>query len=449
MPTISFPVVDRNHRSTTSEQIMTNKVKLTKRTVEALPVEKGRREVRWDTEVSGFGVRATGAGRTYFIRYRVGSGRTAPRKDYTIGRHGAPWTVEQARTEATVILGKVNSGQDPQAEKVSKRKPDTERSFEHVAGKFIERHVDRNLRPSTVRDYRNVINKTLVPEWTGKHVADISRADVRDLIDGIEDRAPVMARLVFAVARKLFAFAVERDYLSDNPCIGLSAPPAPKARERILTDAELLLVWKASADLPFPYDLAIRALILTAQRRSEVSAMRMEELDFNRAEWIIPGEKAKNGKAHVVDLSPEALTVLAEAIADPDDPTEDRPREGSYIFGVTGANPPGQWGKMKSKLDALVAELARKDEAEPPAPWRIHDMRRTAASGMAALGYGPQVIERVINHTSGATGGLVGVYQRFDYRGERKAALEAWGRHVAALVKPTLGNVVEMKFGAS
>jgi integrase len=436
-------VVDRDFPSTTEEATM-NKTRLTKRTVEALPVEKGKRAIVWDDKVSGFGVRATGAGRTYFVRYRVGSGRSAPRKDYSIGKHGAPWTVERAREEATRLLGQVAAGHDPQAVKVAKRTPDHDRSFEKVAETFIERHVDRNLKESTARDYRRIIRGTLVPKWTGRHITSIDRAAVLEVIDEIEDRAPVMARLTFAVARKLFGFAIERDLIRDNPCAGLSAPPPPKARDRVLSDDELRLVWLASEKLTFPYGHALRVLILTGQRRSEVSGMERVEVSTEQAEWVIPASKAKNGKAHAVDLSPQAIEQI-NAATDKLRPAPDKSPVGSFVFGVNGTHPPGQWGKAKAVLDTEVSKLAEAEEVDPPAPWRIHDLRRTAASGMAGMGFGPQVVERILNHVSGASGGLVGVYQRHDYRAERKAALEAWASKVEGLLRPMQDNVVRME----
>lgn len=417
------------------------KAKVTKRLVEALPVEKGRRSIVWDENVNGFGVRATGAGRTYFVRYRAGTGRTALRRDYTIGKHGAPWTVEKAREEAKRILGRVAAGEDPQAEKVANRKPDEERTFEAVARKFIQRHVEKNLKSSTSREYRRIINGTLVPAWGEKRVDAIERRDVRELVDNIEEHAPALARFVFAVTRKLFNYALDRDLIAENPCSSMSGPPLPKARDRVLSDDELRLVWKGAGKLGFPYGHAVRALVLTAQRRSEVSTMERADVDLTRSEWIIPGQKAKNAKAHAVDLSPEMVKVI-EAAEDALRPKPSAKPVGSFVFGVTGENPPTQWGRYKRLLDEAIAEIAKEEGFEPPAPWRLHDLRRTAATGMAGLGFGPHIIERVLNHISGAQGGLVGVYQRHEYREERRAALLAWARKVGSLVAEHSDEVV-------
>lgn len=410
---------------------MASKIKLTKQAVEALPVEAGARSVVWDTEASGFGVRVTGAGRTYFVRYRAGSGRGASRKDFSIGKHGAPWTVDSARKQARIILGKVADGQDPQAEKVSARTPTNGTSFEDVASLFLDRHVRRKLRPSTIRDYESIVLKRLVPEWGTRQTRDIRRSDVHALLDPIEDETPVMARLTFAVTRRLFGFALERDLIDESPCAGLKGPAVPKARDRVLSDDEMRLVWEHSAKMGFPFRQAFRLLLLTGQRRSEVGGMKWSELDLDAAVWTIPAARAKNGRAHLVDLAPEAIAEIRAT-----------PRIGEYVLGVAGRSPLQGWSKAKRNLDAKLAEVAAETGAPAPSTWRIHDLRRTAATGMAGLGFGPHVVERVLNHVSGAQGGLVGVYQRHEYRNERKAALMAWASIVASPAGANGTNVV-------
>lgn len=412
---------------------MASKTRLTKQVVEGLPIEAGARSILWDTETTGFGVRATGAGRTYFVRYRAGTGRAASRKDFTIGKHGAPWTVDSARKQARIILGRVADGQDPQAEKVAARTPTSGTSFEDVATLFLDRHVRRKLRPSTIRDYESVVLKRLIPEWRGREVTDIGRSDIHAMLDPIEDGTPVMARLTFAVTRRLFGFAIERDLIGENPCAGLKGPSVPKPRDRVLNDNEVRLVWEQSATMGFPFSQAFRILLLTGQRRSEVGGMKWLELDLDAGEWTIPAERAKNGRAHHVDLAPAVI-----------DEINSIPKIGEHVLGVAGRSPLQGWSKAKRNLDAKLATVASEMGASAPSPWRIHDLRRTAATGMAGLGFGPHVVDRVLNHVSGAQGGLVGVYQRHEYRKERKAALMAWASKVRSAPGATAGNVVDL-----
>jgi integrase len=173
-----------------------------------------------------------------------------------------------------------------------------------------------------------------------------------------------------------------------------------------------------------------RVLLLTGQRREEVAGMRWREIDLDAGQWTIARERCKNGKAHTVDLSPEAVQMLdplGEAAA---------PRlvksaeEEDLVFSTTGRTPVSGFSKSKARIDARMQGIL----GDKFQPWRTHDLRRTAASGMAALGFQPHVIERVLNHVSGAQGGLVGVYQRHEYREERRRAVMAWGAHVMGIV---------------
>ncbi len=389
--------------------------KLTKRTIDAATVGSGQRALLWDRNVVGFGCRITRNSKTYFVRYRVGAGgRTARQVDYTIGRHGAPWTVEEARKEAKRVLGEVAGGQDPQAEKTGKRRGRSETTFGAVAQVFLSRHLP-SLRPSTALEYRRIVESTLIPAWHDMGAREIERAAILRILDEKQDTAPGAARFTFSVTRKLFGFAVERGLIERNPCEGMRGPPLLKARDRYLADAELINFWRATEELGAPFGPPLRVLLLTGQRRDEVAQMRWSDVDFDRAVWIIPAERAKNGKAHEVDLAPLALKIIQE-----------QPHFGEFVFTTRGDRPLSGWSKAKVHLAQLIG---------PIDPWRIHDLRRTCATGMAALGVAPHVVERVLNHMSGVNGGLVAVYQHHQHRNERRGALAAWDAHVTNLIE--------------
>ena len=169
--------------------------------------------------------------------------------------------------------------------------------------------------------------------------------------------------------------------------------------------------------------------------------MRWRELDLDAGTWTIAKERCKNGKAHTVDLCLETVRLL--------DPLGEQaaPRLTSstddLVFGTTGTTPVSGFSKVKKRVDARIKELL----GDKFQPWRIHDLRRTAASGMAALGFQPAIIERVLNHVSGVQGGLVGVYQRYEYREERKRAIMAWGAKVMEIVgaEKAASNVVSLR----
>jgi integrase len=198
--------------------------------------------------------------------------------------------------------------------------------------------------------------------------------------------------------------------------------------------------WQAASELNWPFSSVFKVLLLTGQRREEVAGMRWREVDLDAGQWTIAKERCKNGKAHTVDLHSEAVSLL--------DPLGDaaaarRAGDEEFVYSTTGTTPVSGFSKVKGRIDARMQEiLGAKFQ-----PWRIHDLRRTAASGMAALGFQPHVIERVLNHVSGAQGGLVSVYQRHEYRDDRKRAIMAWGAHVTGLVsaEAPASNVVQMR----
>ena len=211
-----------------------------------------------------------------------------------------------------------------------------------------------------------------------------------------------------------------------------------------MSDAEIKAFWQAAGEQSWPFENVLKLLLLTAARREEVAGMRWREVDLDAGQWTIAKERCKNGKAHTVDLHPEAVRLL-DPLSDAAVPRLMTNTEGEedFVFSTTGCTPVSGFGRVKARLDARMKEML----GDKFQPWRIHDLRRTAASGMAALGFQPHVIERVLNHVSGAQGGLVSVYQRHEYREERKRAILAWGAHVMQLVSAgnMASNVVPLR----
>ncbi len=203
-------------------------------------------------------------------------------------------------------------------------------------------------------------------------------------------------------------------------------PPGTEiVRDRVLDDAELKLVYEQVEALGAPFGSVLQLLILTGQRLGEVSGMRWSEVDFAAKLWSMPKERTKNGRAHTVPLSPQALAII-----------EATPRiEGCpFVFTTNGKVPVAEFSRIKRILDARLP-------ADMP-PWRIHDIRRSAATGLARIGTDIAVVEKVLNHASGAFRGIVGTYQRYGFDDERRVALERWGRHVEALAMGAEENVV-------
>jgi integrase len=221
---------------------------------------------------------------------------------------------------------------------------------------------------------------------------------------------------VLAAVRKLFSWAASRDIVPVSPCVGVKPPAAEQSRDRVLSDSELRAVWLAADKLGGPFGALVKLLVLTGQRRDEVAGMCWAEIDLEARLWTLAAERVKNNRPHEVPLSDAAVAVL-QAL----------PRIGdAFVLTTNGESPSSGYSKGKRRLDALLP---------PDMPdWRLHDLRRTFASGMAKAGINLPVIERVLNHSSGSFAGVVGIYQRHDFRDEKRRALDTWGGFVTDLV---------------
>jgi integrase len=179
---------------------------------------------------------------------------------------------------------------------------------------------------------------------------------------------------------------------------------------------------------------------LTGQRRNEVAGMTRDEL-HDDGTWHLPGGRTKNGRAHIVCLAPLARELIASVKAKPDSP---------LIFTTTGTTSVSGWSRTKARLDAAMLAIAKKERganAVIPA-WRLHDLRRSAVTGMAELGIRPDVIEKVVNHVSGTRAGVAGTYNRSELLPERREALERWAAHVEGLVSGRPAKILPLR-GAS
>jgi integrase len=283
--------------------------------------------------------------------------------------------------------------------------------FDNVVEEWLRRDQANN-KPSSLYQTTRIVEYDLLPAWRGRQITDIGKRDVIALLDAIADRgAQTKARLVHSHLHRFFRWAVSREIIQNHPMTGLERQGSKVTRERVLTDAELSKVWKGAASIP-AYGSAIRLLMLTGARREEIGALRWNEIKGDRIE--LSNGRTKNGVAHVIPLSAPARAILHNV-----------PRIGDYVFTFNGTKPIAAWGRTKADLD----------KASGVSDWRIHDLRRTVATGMQKLGVTLQVVEAVLGHSGGSRAGIVGVYQRHDYATEKRAALEAWGAHVMGLQK--------------
>jgi integrase len=397
--------------------------RITKRAVDA--IDGGLKEVfLWDEELRGFGLRVTSRGaKSYVLQYRMG-GRESGTRRYTIGGHGSPWTPEKARKEAERLLILVRQGIDPVQADKERRRQAVDLAFDAYVDAFTTLYLKKRWKQWQLG--AGVLVREAVPVLRAKPLPKIKRSDLAPVWDRLQDR-PAVARLTHATLRKLFRWAVSRGDLERSPLEGVDPPPPVAARDRVLSDVELACIWERVEVLGFPFAGFFRMLILTAQRREEVAGLEWGELDRKNKLWTLPSYRTKNSKPQLVPLSRAAIEVLDQIAGG-----SDWPRRG-LVFSTTGRTPISGFSKAKRKLDAAVeAQLGARC---PVATWRVHDIRRTAATGLQRLGVRFEVTEAVLNHLSGAKSGVAGVYQRHDWADEKRAALDSWAEHLAAITE--------------
>jgi integrase len=224
----------------------------------------------------------------------------------------------------------------------------------------------------------------------------------------------------------MFRWLVQHRRVETNPCAGVHRPEAPKARERVLSNDEIKAFWLATDALAKPFAAVLKVLLLTGCRLNEVASLRREELSADGTQINLPGTRTKNHRPHVVPLAPLTQTIIAEIPRIADCP---------YVFTTNGKAPVAIGSKIKNKLDAEISIPA----------WRIHDLRRTAVTGMAELGIRPDVIELCVNHLSGTRGGIAGVYNKSELLPERRLALERWAVQVQGIVSSKPVKVVRLR----
>ncbi|MGP1354640.1 MAG: tyrosine-type recombinase/integrase [Parasphingopyxis sp.] len=377
---------------------------LTNKTIEALKPKAKRYEVR-DTYCPGFGLRVTPKGRkTFFVAYRYGIDQRRP----ALGTFPIT-SLAKARNEAISILRDVVDGIDPQQ---SRGRDDL--TLREGVEAFVEQYA--KPRNKSWRESERVLTRELVSRFGEREIAKMTRADILVASDAAMARgAKYQANRIVSNARKLFNWFVERGMIDANPLTGIRAPAREKSRDRILTDDELARVIAACRDMPYPFGPYTLMLLATAQRRSEVANMRWSEINFEKRTWEIPAERSKNGKAHNVPLSDFAIKIFDNVLQFSDC---------DFAFTTTRRSPISGITKMHRRIY----------EISETSGWRLHDLRRTASSKMAEAGIQLQVAEKVLNHISGSLGGIAGVYNRYHYEPEKRAALEAWA-HVLAEIE--------------
>lgn len=348
-----------------------------------------------DDLLTGFGVRVSQAGtKSYVLTH--GARRTRE----TIGRVGII-ALSEARAEAKLRLAQYTLGKDkPKAISWNAAKE------EYLAERRPE------LSAHTNRAYAYYLNRIF--RYGATKLTDITPHDLSDSLAKL-NHTPVCQRYAFGTLRAFLRWAHRKHYLDRNPMGRMQSPHPYVARERVLTDAELARIWNAAGDDTFGQ--IVKLLILTGQRRGEIAQLRASMVGKDTI--TLPATLCKNRRSHTFPLGGFARTFL-DPILPPDE----------YFFRGRGKETPFDgWSKCKPKLEERAAVH----------DWTLHDLRRTFASGLAARGVQIPVIERLLNHISGSFGGIVGVYQRYDYMLEMRDAIEKWEHHVLKIAGASEG----------
>ena len=334
--------------------------------------------------------------------------------------NAAVLSLAQAREEARRKLTEIAKGLDPRA---VKREAAAIETFETVAARYVERYAKAHTR--RWRETERLLEHDAIPRWRHRPIDKITRHDVVALLDQIVDRgAPQTANRALATIRGLFNWAVARGALERSPCSSVAMPSPANKRDRVLGDSELMLVWRAAAGLSYPAGHFVQLLLLTGQRREEIAGMRWSELDSDLTLLSLPGSRTKNNTPHQLPISSAVRDILQSV---------PRLTNSDFVLTTNGHTSLAGFSYVKRNLDAAIAAA---NDGTPLEPWVWHDLRRSFASGAAALGIGLEVIEKVLNHQSSAFGGVAGIYQRYNFRDEMAKALERWADHVSALAAP-------------
>jgi integrase len=299
-----------------------------------------------------------------------------------------------------------------------------------VRDEFLTKYVDARLRPKSASEYRRILTRLFEPLAT-RPFDEVTRAHIADALHSIAERGVRQANLARAVIRKMYSWAKSVGLCDENPVTDTAPAGRDNRRERVLTMEELGLIYRAALEMGDTYGDAVRFLMLTGQRRSEVFEMSHSEIDWTGRIWRLPADRTKNKRPHDVPLSATALAIIASRFKGRD-----------LVFSTVHGTVFGALSKAKKRLDGKVTELRKESlgQATPLPHWTLHDLRRSFVThAHDQLDVDIPVIERAINHISGTFGGIVGVYNRAPLMKERCAAFNAWDLYVldAAGLKKT------------
>ena len=398
--------------------------KLTDRFIQAVKPPATGRLVVADTEVAGLSLRVTPNGvRSFLVRYRP---RRQPQKSWTVPGTYPEVTLATARQKAREIVAAAKGGLDLIAERgrleaERLKAAASARIIRELAAEYIERHCKPHQRAWRQIELR--FNNHVLPTLGDRAANDIRRADIVELLDDLQHKKGLRQQVnrTRSALASMFQYAIEREYVADNPVIGTRHRKLEAERQRILSDQEIRAIWLALDDLPDPGRSFVKTLFLTAARRDEARCMEWVEIAPTSDLWLLPAARNKANRDFEVPLSRQMMALLASL-----------PRPGAHVFTLSGAKPWAMATEFKRALDAKSGVTS----------WVYHDIRRTVRSRLAELLVPYEVAERVLNH---AMTKLERTYNRHGYRQEKAQALQRWADHLMGLVYADSHKVVPLR----
>lgn len=392
----------------------------------------------WDREVSGFGLRVlTSGARTWLLKYRTIGGA---QRWHRIGAFPA-MTADEARKLARRLRSAVDQGRDPTTERkenAASARAARAAAVEQMAEAYAKALPGRaSLRgsgaisaPHAAAEAAAVARAIDRMKLAGRAVAEVKAADLTGFLRA-EAAHPANARLLFGAFSRFMDWCRDQGALAVNPCDTIprnKRPKPPAPRSRVIALPDLARLWVAAEVLPPVYRDLARLLLVVPVRCGEGARMNWADVDLAAGAWTLPGAITKNGDPHMIALPPAILTMLRarqKAAARAEGVAAGPPHEGLVFAAPQSGGPVVRWTWMKTELGTAAGFIA----------WTWHDFRRSFASIMAENGIPEPVADAVLNHRQSSTrGGVLGVYQQARRWPEQKAAMEAWGKALAAAV---------------
>lgn len=392
--------------------------KLTQRFVESIKAGPQRSEYR-DGHTRGLVLRVTPNGiKSWAVLYRRKS--DSRKRRCTIGKY-PEFSLAAARAQAEEIMARVSRGEDP-AGQVQTR--NTALTFEQLAEAWISRHGRPNKGARSLYDDRRMLKREICPAIGGMKADEVSKRDVINILDSVADRgARHRSNRVFALVRSIYRWGIAEDLIQLDPTQGIRPRTAERPRDRVLSDEEVRILWHSLDDAPMGEAVAtiVRLALVTGQRVGEVASMAKAELDLSVAKpmWTQPSRR-KNKEMTRVPLSPLAVKLVRDAVA--------RSDSSPHVF-------PSPRGTSAISAHAATRAISRARPGFGIDHFRVHDLRRTAATGMASLEINPHTISLVLDHTSVTKGTVTGaVYNKYSYDRQKREALDTWGAQLEKII---------------